>query len=161
MLIRPLSPIKDRAAVSALLTAAADYYDLWLHRAPAEAEVEDVFTAAPPGCDPAASHRIGLWLDGALSGVAELSFGFPNPGDAYLGLMILAPHVRRAGHGRRLLTHVETLARTAAAQHLYLAVLGANTAGRAFWQAQGFTPTGVHRHDADTGHLIHRLVKPL
>ena len=30
----------------------------------------------------------------------------------------------------------------------------------AFWRVQGFTTTAITRHDKDTGHTIHRLVKP-
>ena len=158
-LIRPLDPVTDRDAVTALLQEAQDYYHLWLGHAPGADQVEEVFSAAPPGCDPGTSHRLGLCLDGILSGVAELSFGFPAPQDAYLGLMILAPKARNKGHGASFTAHIESLARPAA--HLYLAVLEANPKGRAFWEAEGFTPTGISRHDPDTGHTIHRLVKPL
>lgn len=158
-LIRPLDPVTDRAAVASLLLAAQDYYHLWLGHAPGPAEVEDVFTAGPPGCDPARSHRLGLYLDGDLGGVAELSFGFPQPQDAYLGLMILAPAARAQGHGAAFLAHVQNLAHPA--QHLYLAVLEANPRARAFWQTQGFAPTGISRCDPDTGHRIHRLMKLL
>lgn len=158
-LIRPLDPVLDRAAVALLLEEAQDYYHLWLGRAPGHEQVEEVFTSSPPGCDPARSHRLGLYLDGTLSGVAELSFGFPQPQDAYLGLMILSPAARGQGQGAAFAAHIETLARPA--PHLYLAVLQANPKGRTFWERQGFTPTGVSRHDAETGHTIHRLVKPL
>ncbi len=158
-LIRPLDPATDRAAVASLLLEAQDYYHLWLGHAPGAEQVEEVFTSGPPGCDPAKSHRLGLCLDGTLSGVAELSFGFPLPEDAYLGLMILAPRARGQNHGTALTAHIETLARPA--PRLYLAVLDANPKGRAFWERQGFTPTGVSRHDPESGHTIHRLVKPL
>lgn len=158
-LIRPLDPVKDRETVAACLLEAQDYYHLWRGHAPGPVEVEEVFTAGPPGCDPARSHRLGFFLDTRLSGVAELSFGFPEPEDAYLGLMILAPLARNQGHGATFIAHIETLARPA--PRLYLAVLNANLKGRAFWQAHGFTATGVSRFDAETGHTLHRLVKPL
>lgn len=32
---------------------------------------------------------------------------------------------------------------------------------RAFWLRAGFTPTGVRRHDAGTGHWIERRVRRL
>ncbi|TGD64654.1 GNAT family N-acetyltransferase [Tabrizicola sp. WMC-M-20] len=160
-MIRALDPAADRPAVAALLTRAQDYYQLWLGRPPGPAEVEDVFTDGPPGCDPAASQRLGLFLDGTLNGVAELSFGFPTPPDAYLGLMILAPDARSQGHGAAFLANIESRARAALAPQLYLAVLQANPRGAAFWARMGFHPTGVSRFDADTGHTSHRLVKPL
>lgn len=160
-MIRALDPQRDRAAVAYLLTLAQDYYQLWLGHSAGPEQVEDVFTATPPGCDPAASHRLGLFLHDQLAGVAELSFGFPTAPDAYLGLMILAPDARSQGHGAAFLAHIEALARSAKAPQLYLAVLQANPRGAAFWQRMGFAPTGISRHDADTGHTFHRRVKPL
>lgn len=160
-MIRALDPAADRPAVAALLTRAQDYYHLWKGHAPGAAEVEEVFTSTPPGCDPAASHRLGLFLGDQLEGVAELSFGFPEPDDAYLGLMILAPDARSQGHGAAFLADIEHRARAAHAPQLYLAVLQANPRGAAFWARMGFQPTGTIRHDTDTGHSIHRLVKPL
>jgi GNAT superfamily N-acetyltransferase len=158
MPIQPLDPA-DRPAILALLREARDYYQLWLGRDPEEADVEDVLTAGPPGCDPAQSHRLGLWEAGRLCGVAELSFGFPMAEDAYLGLMILAPSARGRGQGAGFLAHIEGLARARACPRLYLGVLEANPRGRAFWSRQGFAPTGVSR--ADGGHVIHRLGKAL
>jgi len=160
-MIRALDPASDRAAVAALLTRAQDYYHLWKGHAPGPAEVEEVFTSTPPGCDPAVSQRLGLFLHDQLAGVAELSFGFPAAADAYLGLMILAPEARSQGRGQTFLAEIENRARAAQASQLYLAVLQANPRGAAFWARMGFTPTGLSRHDADTGHHIHRLVKPL
>ena len=127
---------------------------------PGPEQVEAVFTAGPPGCDPAKSHRLGLYLPDPnsgeahtpLNGVAELSFGFPQPYNAYLGLMVLAPSARSQGHGAAFLAHIESL--TLSRPHLYLAVLEANSRGMALWPAHGFT-----RHDEEIGHTNHRLVK--
>lgn len=157
LLIRDLDPLADREAISAVLDEARDYYRLWLGRPPGSAEVEDVLTSAPPGCDPARSRRLGLVLAGRLSGLAELSFGYPAPQDAYLGLMILAPRARGAGHGAAFHMHVLDLARAAGCRMIYLGVLDANPRGRAFWRRQGYAETGVTRWDAETGQLLHRL----
>lgn len=158
-MIRPLFLETDRPAVAAFLEEAADYWVLADGAPPGPTAADDFFTDCPPGCDPAASYRLGLFREGRLSGLAELSFGFPAPGDAYLGLMILAPRVRGQGHGVRLLAHVESLAREAAAPTLYLGVLEANPRGRAFWERHGFAPTGVTRQD--DRNITHRLAKPL
>lgn len=158
-MIRPLFLETDRPAVAAFLEEASDYWVLADGAPPGPSAADDFFTDCPPGCDPAASHRLGLFREGRLSGLAELSFGFPAPGDAYLGLMILAPRLRGQGHGARLLAHVEALAREAAAPTLYLGVLEANPRGRAFWERHGFAPTGVTRQD--DRNITHRLAKPL
>ncbi|MCW1918717.1 GNAT family N-acetyltransferase [Rhodobacter sp. KR11] len=160
MPILPLDPQADRAAILGLLTEARDYYQLWLGRDPNESDVDDVLQAGPPGCDPAASHRLGLWGEG-LEGVAELSFGFPTAPDAYLGLMILAPRARSRGQGAAFLDHIQALAQ--GCPRLYLAVLEANPRGRTFWERMGFRPTGVNREMQENGipHRVHRLVKDL
>jgi GNAT superfamily N-acetyltransferase len=162
-MIRTLHPDTDLAAVTAFLAEAADYWIMEEGTAPGHDAARDFVTDSPPGCDPAQSHHLGLFHDGQLAGLAELSFGFPQAGDAYLGLMILAPRLRGLGLGPSLLAHVETLARAAGAPQLYLAVLEANIRGRAFWDRHGFRPTGLSRIDNDHGlnHTIHRLVKPL
>lgn len=159
--IRTLDPEADIEAVAEFYTRAADYWLMADRRAPDRQKAVDFFTDCPPGCDPAASHRLGLFWGGRLMGLAELSFGWPALGDAYLGLQILAPEARGQGLGRVLLADVEQRARAAAAPALYLAVLEENTRGWAFWQREGFRATGLSRFDDDTGHRLHRLVKPL
>ena len=159
--IRALNAAHHLDRVQDLFDRAADYWTLANGRPPDQATAAGYFAEGPPGYDPARSHHLGLSLDGHLVGVAELSFGFPEVDAAYLGLMILDPVWRGQGLGRLLLARAESLARAAHAPHLYLGVLQANPRGRAFWQAQGFAPTGLSGLDADTGHLLHRLVKKL
>lgn len=158
-MIRPLDPIADLDAVADLYARAADYWLLADRRAPDRQKAADFFADCPPQCDPAASHRLGLFQGGRLDGVAELSFGFPLPDDAYLGLMLLDASQRGIGLGAWFLDQVQ--ARAAPAPRLYLAVLQANPRGRAFWERHGFTDTGLSGHDAETGHTLHRMVKPL
>lgn len=160
MQIRTLDPT-EAPLVAGLYRAAPDYWLLAEGSCDPDAKAAEFFTDGPPGCDPALSHRLGLFLDGRLSGVAEVSYGFPLAGDAYLGLMLLAPWAQGAGHGRAFLAHVEGLARGRAAPVLYLAVLDANPRGRAFWLREGFRATGLSRLDPDTGHRIERLEKRL
>lgn len=160
-MIRALDAGADTALVAAFFRAAPDYWILAEGGCDPDRQAAEFFTDAPPGCDPAASHRLGLFLDGRLSGVAELSFGFPQAGDGFLGLMILGPWAQGAGHGRAFLAEVEVRARAAGCPALFLAVLEANPRGRAFWEREGFRATGVSRLDDATGHRVHRLVKPL
>lgn len=161
ILIRDLHPQIDRALVAECLTEAQDYYHLWLGHAPGAAELDNYFTSTPPNTDAAETRRLGLFLDGHLSGLAELAFGYPAPEDAFLGLMILAPRARSAGHGAAFHARVEALARARNCPRLYLGVLQANPRGKAFWHRMGYAETGITRTDAETGHFLYRLVKPL
>ncbi|WP_149588409.1 GNAT family N-acetyltransferase [Tabrizicola flagellatus] len=151
----------ETALVAQFYREAPDYWLMAKGRCDPKAQAQDFFIDAPPNCDPADSDRLGLFLNHRLSGVAEISYGFPEPGDAYLGLMILGPWAQGAGHGRAFLAHAETLARKRHAPRIYLAVLDVNLRGRAFWEREGFRATGLRRQDGTTGHWIERLVKPL
>jgi GNAT superfamily N-acetyltransferase len=75
--------------------------------------------------------------------------------------MVLGPWAQGAGHGRAFLAHVESLARKRHAPRLYLAVIDRNPRGRAFWLREGFSPTGLRRHDVEHGYWVERLVKAL
>lgn len=160
MRIRELFP-SETALVAQFYREAPDYWLLAEGRCDPAAQAQDFFTDAPPNCDPAQSDRLGLFVNQRLSGVAEVSYGFPEANDAYLGLMLIGPWAQGSGHGKAFLNHVEALARKRHAPRLYLAVLDVNPRGRAFWEREGFTGTGLTRKDAITGHLIERLVKPL
>lgn len=163
MNLRLLTVDQDLPAVAAFLAEAADYWLMAEGAPPGPEAALDFFTDGPPGHDPTRQCHLGLFVDNRLSGLAELSFGFPQAQDAYLGLMILSPRLRGQGHGRTLLAEVERRARAAGAPQLFLAVLEANHRGWAFWAREGFEPTGLSRVDNDHGlnHVIHRLVKPL
>jgi GNAT superfamily N-acetyltransferase len=160
MRIRELFPT-ETALVAQFYREAPDYWLLAEGRLNPDDKASDFFTDAPPNCDPATSDRLGMFVDHRLSGVAEVSYGFPEPSDAYLGLMLIGPWAQGRGHGAAFLAHAETLARKRHAAHLYLAVLDANPRGRAFWLREGFTPTGKRGQDKITGHWLERLVKPL
>jgi GNAT superfamily N-acetyltransferase len=163
MLIRSLDPITDRAAVQSLYESAADYWALDRLAPDPETQSAEFFTDAPPNCDPKQSHRLGLFLEDRLAGIAELSFGFPDPCDAYLGLMIFAPWARGQSFGSTLLRDLETRARANASKQVFLGVLDANPKGRAFWLREGFRDTGISRIDTDNGvtNTIRRLSKVL
>lgn len=160
-LIRRLDPQQDLAAVGALYQAAGDYWLLARRRPHGPSDVAAFFTDGPPLCDPALSYRLGIFERADLVGVAELSFGFPAQGDAYLGLMLLAGPARGRGVGRAFLAHIEGLARQRGAARIYLGVLAENPRGRAFWHGQGFADTGIRREDSQTGHLMLRVGKDL
>lgn len=148
-------------AVETLFGAAAAFW-LMTDRKPTDRKnAEAFFTNAPPGCDPAASLRLGFFEHDLLVGVAELAFGFPEPEDAYLGLMLFDPAAQGRGLGPAFLAEVERLARTKGCPRLLLAVLEENTAGWRFWRQKGFSLTGLSRLDAETGHRIHRFSKTL
>lgn len=142
-MIRNLTLPQDRAAVFAFLQASADY--VWLEREepPAPHLVDEYFTDAPPGLNAADAHHAGLFDTNRLVALAEMSFGYPAPDVAYLGLMMVHPDVRGTGAGPCLLRHLESVALGRGMRQMALGVLAANPRGRAFWEREGFTATGL------------------
>lgn len=160
MLIRDLDPVADLSKVYDFYQSAPDYWLLADGTAPGLAKARTFFADCPPGCDPARSRRLGLFLDDRLSGLAELSFGFPTPADVYLGFLMLGTWARGAGLGVTFLAHLEGIARKAGHKALYLAVIDKNAGGCRFWLREGFRHTGVTGRNAQ-GHGLSRMVKHL
>jgi len=161
MMIRQLDPARDLDKVAHFYRDAPEYWMLADRVPPWPAKAAEFFTDGPPNCDVARSHRLGMFLDGRLSGVAELSFGFPEPDDPYLGLLMLGSCAQEAGYGKTFLRHLEGLAQQSGAPHLYLAVLAENPRGWAFWTREGFEDTGLSGENMVEGRpqKMHRLVK--
>jgi GNAT superfamily N-acetyltransferase len=161
--IRPLDPVDDRADVANLMTRAADYIDLESGLVPGEAQVEDFFTDVGPGCDLSQSLKLGLFTGHRLDAIADVCFGFPDPDDAYLGLMLFAADRRGLGLGPLFLAHVIEAARARGAPRLLLAVLEANPRARAFWERQGFRAvlTSPPMPLGNRSHVRIRMERPL
>lgn len=77
-MIRDLTETRDQASVAAFYRAAPDDWLLAEGACDPERQAAAFFTDAPPGCDRTASDRLGLVLDGRLSGVAELAMASPS-----------------------------------------------------------------------------------
>ena len=136
--IRPLDPTNDRARVDAFFTAAQDYVILERDEPPGPEVTHEFFTQTPPGVDPSASQRLGLFDGDHLQALVEMSFGFPEADSAYIGLLIALPAARGTGAGTALLRACEAIARQRGAREIFMAVLDANPKGRAFWEREGF-----------------------
>jgi hypothetical protein len=97
----------DLVTVHGFYALAPDYWHLAEGQEPGLQKARDFFTDSPPNCDPKVSLRVGLFLDNRLSGLAELSFGFPTANAAYLGSMMLGPWARNRGNSRKFLKYIE------------------------------------------------------
>jgi len=152
-----LDSARDLARVAAFFLEMADYVRLERDAAPTPSLALDFFAEAPRGLDPASSRRLAVEErpGGPLVALAELSFGFPAPGDAYLGLFHVVPEHRGQGLGTRFLARVEDLARLSGAWRLFLAVLDANPRGRKFWTRHGYLPAAPPR-DIAVGEVTRR-----
>ena len=64
---------------------------------------------------------------------------YPQEGTAYIGLLLVGE--RRKGHGQAIYQQVEQDWRLKGISLVSLAVIEENTAGRSFWESQGFKET--------------------
>ncbi|MDQ6434028.1 GNAT family N-acetyltransferase [Mesorhizobium sp. LHD-90] len=159
-----MSSREDAPAVREFYDRAADYVSMESGGAPDDRMVEDFFAACPPGSDLAASGKLGVFLDrDGLVAIADMAFGYPEAGDAYIGLLLIDPAHRGKGLGQALVEHLAAMARTENAGRMLVAVLDENVRGRAFWEREGFRlersfPPAAIR--AKT-HVRHRMQRPL
>lgn len=159
-LLRPLTAA-DREAVADLFARASDYVVLETGAPPDASTLDDFFQGAPPGKDPAAGLRLGTGMP--LQGIADLAFGYPEPADAYVGLLLLDPAARGLGLGHAMVNELAARAQARGATRLLVAVLAQNPRGAAFWRREGFAderrfagvPRGTRRHD------LQRMARPL
>lgn len=162
-MIRTLHQATDTAAVADLFQRATDYVLLESGQPPDGSQTEDFFTGAPAGIDPTTKLHLGYDLDSQLVAMAEILFGFPNPDDAYLGLLLIDPAHRGKRLGQQMLDQVCTAAKAKGATRILIAVLEENTKGHRFWSKMGFTEElrGTPKKIGLKTHVQIRMARPL
>ncbi len=95
--IRLLDLVRDRAAVDDLFRRSADYVHLERGQGPTPALTDEFFTDTVPGGSLSDALKLGLFMGTDLQGIADVGFGYPETGDAYLGLMQFCRRLARAG----------------------------------------------------------------
>ncbi len=161
--IVPLDAEKDFDRVADLFDRAADYVRLESGKDPAPEFVHEQLTDKPPVCGPDDIFLRGLEKpDGSLAGFASSIRHFYEPGDWYMGLLILDPAKRGAGLGKMAAEAVIEEARQDGARLIRIAVLDKNPRGRKFWEGLGFVlERTVPAEDNDDGNERHVLKKAL
>ena len=163
-MIRALHAGTDAVIVTDLFSRAADYVILESGQVPDTGQTQNFFTGAPPGIDPTTSLHLGLFLpDSQLVAIAEVAFGFPNPDDAYIGLLLIDPAHRSKRLGQQMLDHVFTAAKARQVTRILIAVLEENTKGHRFWCKMGFAEE-MRGPPKQIGHKTHvqiRMARPL
>lgn len=161
---RPLTQDADLALIRAFLDRSADYVELESGGQPTDANAAEYFTDGPPDCDLAQSLKIGLFAaDGALLAITDMAFGYPQPADAFIGLLLIDPAFRGQGLGRVFFDHLKAQAKERDAGRLLVAVLDENTRARAFWSRLGFEleQSFPDRKLGSKIHTLHRMVRPI
>lgn len=155
--VRPVED-GDEEAVLSLMKGNADFYAL-TGCVPTPAEVCKDRTALPPRCIMEQKRYLALWRDGAPAVLLDLITGYPRERTLFVGLFEVAAPLHRTGVGRETLNALLSAANGAGMDSVRLACLKNNAAGRAFWDAMGFSP--VRESETSDGYPIwimeHRL----
>jgi GNAT superfamily N-acetyltransferase len=163
-MIRALQAATDTDIVGDMFMRAADYVLLESGHMPGAAEVDDFFNGAPPGVDRSKSLHLGLFApDGQLVAIAGAIFGFPNPDDAYLGLLLIDPAHRGKRLGQQMVDHICAATKAQGAARILIAVLEENTKGHRFWSKMGFADEmrGAPKQIGIKTHVQIRMTRPL
>lgn len=130
---------KDTAAFQALCDACADYHLLIEGQPAGPDEARRQMEELPLGKTQEDKFYFGLFTPRPrLCAALELLRNFREPGEWYLGLLMLEPAVRGRGLGARMLRAAEDWARSQGAWRMRLACAEQNEGGRRFWERQGY-----------------------
>ena len=130
---------KDTAALQALCEACADYHTLIEGQPAGPDEARHQLALLPPGKTQEDKFVFGLFTPRPrLCGVLDLARDYREPGEWYLGLLLLEPGVRGRGLGEQVLRAAEDWAHSQGARRMRLACAEQNEAGRRFWERQGY-----------------------
>jgi GNAT superfamily N-acetyltransferase len=136
----------DGTAVQDLCERCADYLQLITGLPPGPAEAQSLFVALPEGSSYDDKALIGVFVapDVELIGVIDAVRDAPEPGEWWLGALLLDPAHRHHGLGTRLIHALETWVAALGGRAIYLSVVEQNTQALAFWRRLGFVE--VERH---------------
>lgn len=160
MTIRALCRRVDRLLVATFFAGAQDYVLLETGHVSTRETVDEFFDERPPNVGVDDAVQLGLFEAEHLIGIISMTFGYPRPTDAYIGLLLMSEGMRGKGNGQRTLEQATSLAQARGARRQLIAVLDANPKGRAFWEREGFVLNQTFP-PSDDRHTRHRMVRSI
>lgn len=129
----------DVPALQALCEACADYHQLVYGQPAGPDEARSLLAELPPGRTLADKFFFGLFTPRPrLCGALDFIRDFREPGEWYLGLLLLEPQARGHGLGDTVLRAAEAWAQAQGARRIRLACAEQNTGGQRFWERHGY-----------------------
>lgn len=150
---RPLTAT-DIPALQAVMVDTPGYFEA-IGAAPpdpnGQREARAVLEDLPPGRTDADKVVLGLWLDGALVGCADMVIGYPRPEVAFVGLLLVAEELQGCGLGTVAFGELARRAQERGCERMRLAIAKGHAHAEHFWLRRGFFATGEVGRD-QTGH---------
>jgi GNAT superfamily N-acetyltransferase len=139
----------EQPALQRLLERCADF-EILMRGAPPTAEAAHELLEACPAGHPIEKKLVfGLERDDELVGALDVLRDYPQPGDWYLGLLLLEPQSRSGGLGERVVANLRSWIAGQGGRAIRLAVRDVNEDGARFWMRVGFQPVGTAVQEQD------------
>lgn len=130
---------EDGPEVQALMERCADHAELVMGVPPGPAEAQSLYMGLPEGKGYEDKLLLGVFTaERQLVGVLDALRDYPEPGEWWIGLLLLEPEQRGHGLGERIYNTFERWVATQGARAIQLGVVERNTAGERFWRRLGF-----------------------
>jgi RimJ/RimL family protein N-acetyltransferase len=134
-----LLTFSDLSALQDMLEKCADYMELVYGSPTSSNEAEMLVASLPPDKSLDDKYIIGIFdKTMQLVGFVDAVKDYPEAGDWWVGLVLLAPNSRGRGIGSQLYRAFESWIEGQGAQRVYLGVIEANPRAHAFWERLGF-----------------------
>jgi ribosomal protein S18 acetylase RimI-like enzyme len=141
----------------------ADYVELITGQPPGPDEAEELLASLPRGKTHEDKFVIGLFdAPGHLIGVLDVIRDYPKRDEWFLGLLMLAPALRRHGLGERVYRRLEEWVRACGGKAVHLIVQEQNPGALRFWQRMGFELKGMGKQQLRTRENVYlRMTRDL
>ncbi len=139
---------EDISDVYRLFKSNERYYK-YLENVPTMESLTEVITKLPGTAEGTVNkHFVGFYDKGKLIAVLDLTVGYPENDDAFIGWFMVDGELQRTGIGSRIFADIRAAMKAQGYDYLSLHCNRDYAEAIAFWKAQGFEPTG-EEYDKD------------
>lgn len=117
-------------------------YYRYLGRIPTKESLTEVICQIPGSAGTEDKFFVGFYDDERLIAVLDLITGYPQRDDAFIGWFMVDGEMQGQGIGSQIIADVRAAMKAQGYDYLSLGCVRENAEAIAFWEAQGFTPTG-------------------
>ena len=116
---------------------------------PSRARLTEIISDVPEGAGPHDKCIVGFYEGDELVAVLDLITGYPQQSEAFIGWFMVDAAMQRQGVGSQIFADVRAAMKAQGYSRLEVACPEASEPGMAFWEAQGFEPTGKRDDSGD------------
>ena len=139
---------EDISDVYRLCKANTKYYE-HIHSVPTAESLTEVISELPDGVGAEAKYFVGFYDDEKLVAILDLITGYPENDDAFIGWFMVDADLQGRGIGSEIFADVRAAMKGQGYDYLSLGCVKDYPEAAAFWQAQGFRPTGKETDNGD------------